>query len=163
MTFNIFVAWVGIVAFVLAIPMAVAANMLTPKIQMRWAKSSRVRTENRMLTIGATIASLNGMLGAEFLAHCAKPVLRGLIALSAALMYGVVSLRNSMAPNSARLNDILGLATEVALFICGIYAMWQFALSFGMVRTFIRFKSGDLEKEFEELEKRVSPTVDNSH
>lgn len=33
---GVFAAWVGIVAFVLAIPMAVCANLLTPHVKEWW-------------------------------------------------------------------------------------------------------------------------------
>jgi hypothetical protein len=46
--FDYFVGWIGIVAFLLAIPMSILANMLTPKIQAWWANTSSARKARRI-------------------------------------------------------------------------------------------------------------------
>jgi len=49
MDFNTFVAWVGIVAFVLAVPISVFANIITPKVQLWWAGTAKRRAYFRLL------------------------------------------------------------------------------------------------------------------
>jgi hypothetical protein len=57
---GIFSAWVGIVAFILAIPISIAANLLTPKVHSWWATTSQRRRERRILYLKAMLGLLSG-------------------------------------------------------------------------------------------------------
>lgn len=48
MNLTTFATWVGIVAFVLAVPMSVLANVLTPKVQLFWAGTAKRRAAYRL-------------------------------------------------------------------------------------------------------------------
>ena len=56
------VAWITILAFLLAIPMAVAANILTPKVQKWWAKTSAARRHRRIVFLEKELFSLEEAL-----------------------------------------------------------------------------------------------------
>jgi hypothetical protein len=47
-SFGFFAAWVGVAAFLLAIPMAVVANLLTPRVQAWWATTTNARKDKRI-------------------------------------------------------------------------------------------------------------------
>lgn len=55
----ILVAWVGALAFVLAIPMSISANLLTPKIQHRWAMTTAIRKARRIQELEDTLTRYN--------------------------------------------------------------------------------------------------------
>ena len=49
--FAVFATWVGIVAFLLAIPMSIAANILTPLIKNWWATTTVLRAKRRLVEL----------------------------------------------------------------------------------------------------------------
>ncbi|MBI2815924.1 MAG: hypothetical protein HYX72_03190 [Acidobacteria bacterium] len=59
--FYLYAAVLGVLAFILAIPMAVAANLLTPKVQRWWASSSRSRALKRLSRLEKQISELQAM------------------------------------------------------------------------------------------------------
>jgi len=60
--FGIFAAWVGIVAFFLAIPMSVLGNILTPKLLSFWATTSLVRKERRIAKLRIDLKLLDACI-----------------------------------------------------------------------------------------------------
>jgi hypothetical protein len=66
--FGLFVAWVGIVAFFLAIPMAVVANLATPRIQSWWATTSELRKSVRIERLNAFLLVMRTIEGSVELA-----------------------------------------------------------------------------------------------
>jgi hypothetical protein len=52
---NWLFGWIGLLAFLLAIPMAILANILTPKVQDAWARTSKARAYKRYSSLGKTI------------------------------------------------------------------------------------------------------------
>jgi len=49
------VAWMGVLAFFFAIPMSIIANILTPKLQQRWATTSITRRSKRIQELKDTL------------------------------------------------------------------------------------------------------------
>ena len=60
--FGVFAAWVGIVAFFLAVPLAVIANLLTPRVASLWAKTSAARSERRIETLRKTLIEIDRLM-----------------------------------------------------------------------------------------------------
>ena len=50
-----FFAWVGLAAFVLAIPMAICANLATPKVRHWWGTTSNARRTRRIMALKAQL------------------------------------------------------------------------------------------------------------
>jgi hypothetical protein len=59
---GVFAACVGIVAFFLAIPMAILANLLTPKAKDYWALTTQSRREKRIHELELEIKACTRML-----------------------------------------------------------------------------------------------------
>ena len=61
--------WVGIVSFILAIPLSILGNVLTPKFQRWWAKTAANRAHLRLANIAKTLSRLD-----DYDAHPIDPV-----------------------------------------------------------------------------------------
>ena len=71
--------WVGVMSFLLAIPLAILGNILTPKFQRWWAKSAQNRAHLRLAVITKTLTHWD-----DYDAHPIDPV--------AILMKGVAKI-----------------------------------------------------------------------
>jgi hypothetical protein len=72
--------WVGLGAFVLAIPMAIAANLLTPKVRDWWASTSRSRALKRYEMLRREIWRLKTRSDFDYLGRCLIGILGTLTA-----------------------------------------------------------------------------------
>lgn len=64
-TFTTFAAWVGILAFFFALPIAVIGNLITPKIAAWWATTSGKRRENRVTLLKQELGALPTLMTAD--------------------------------------------------------------------------------------------------
>jgi len=56
-TIGLLAAWVGVVSFLLALVIIVAAHLVTSPLQRRWARTSPARTEKRIQRLLADLAT----------------------------------------------------------------------------------------------------------
>lgn len=85
-----FFGWVTVLAIVLAVPLSVAANLLTPKLQAWWATTSERRRVKRLSKLNAAIEDIPRFRSAvyrqeKFLAGM-RYLTIGLVSLTAMLM-----------------------------------------------------------------------------
>lgn len=174
MDFNSFFGWVGVGSLVLAIPLSIAANLLTPRIQIWWATTSHARRHRRIQYLTETIDLYSKddplILKFEFIAqglhYAASGIIEffGLVATAIALAIGQMTPPPTHTPDWAR---------HVPYFVpyLLIGAVW-FILTYINYRAtnnvikaayYFRLASYRLTKVMvEKLQKELDKLVDNS-
>jgi hypothetical protein len=136
--FGIFAAWVTIVAVLLAIPLSVIANILTPKVQVWWSKTSSIRLRRRINYVSSQLA----LSDEEFYQNALRDSLQcGIMAISlyimSAILFGMMVMSFNMAqlglqlllsPVAAAAGVARGEPSVHGLLNQGILYLWSFGV-----------------------------------
>ncbi len=64
-SFELIVAWAGILGFLLAIPLSILGNLLTPKVKEWWATTSSARKQSRIKYLKARLLAFPDLMSPE--------------------------------------------------------------------------------------------------
>jgi hypothetical protein len=144
--FGSFFAWVGLLAFLLAIPMSILSNLLTPRVQAWWAIQSKSRAIRRITKIQAKLDKLSNHSPFDALTHCLYYLLGTVVGLIAFVACGLIMFAITNNEIAALNNLILPAGTDlvkekklqfqllILAFAMSIYAMLMFVAFMGNIR-----------------------------
>ena len=94
--------WLGLLAFILAVPMSIAANMLTPLVNSWWATTSQQRLKSRINKLEEQIQDANTAEAlAQMIVHCTLAVIYLIMAAMFGGLYTLVLLYPVQLPHLA--------------------------------------------------------------
>jgi len=162
------VGWIGIAAFLLAIPMAVVANLLTPRVQNWWAgrnKKAAAKRLDRLANWQRLVADAEPNEHVAFILRQALYALGYFFAatLYANMVFAVLILRKvnsiSHVPKSAYLSNTAFTMLPVILSVALFHAVY---LTYSAInRTRLLHKQGqakalqDVSRDIEKLRLRL--------
>lgn len=76
---SVIFGWIGVVALILAMPLSITANLLTPLLKDWWSATSRVRGLKRYKSLGRTISAIKRGGESAALASCLRLSLGGIL------------------------------------------------------------------------------------
>jgi hypothetical protein len=125
-----FFGWVGIASFLLAVPLAVLANILTPKVRDWWASTSQKRRARRYKQLGTQISNYEktnmGEALSTFLLTLSRVIALGIFGVMAlqffdALNTDYVALKNGQTLELYNIDQITGFGYLVGGMFCVCY------------------------------------------
>jgi hypothetical protein len=176
-TLALIAVWAGIIGLVLAVPLSIVGNILTPKVQMLWANRSVAARKRRAANVQG---QLNAYLGGHTLEFRLECLSRGIYEMffGAALLAGIVVpaaagvYLGDLTPGRGSFDTYLNthhVFVVVAGLIMSILCLTQVALVIiAIVRMsksldFIRLSSSILsERKIRTLQRELAQLVDNS-
>lgn len=171
---SLFFGWVGLLSFVFAIPLAVIANLLTPRVQQWWALASQARRSLRLDVLKIYLAKIDeDVLYDNRFEHLVK----GLFSLAFGLIiltYPVMLIGTMMFDAMSRLFEFKAVwpfahvlppssRYHASMFLFDIFIL-SGELFLANALSHFRFASRSYYVKWRiSVEKEIKQIVDNSH
>ena len=167
--FGIFAAWVGVCALFLAVPMSIAANLLTPKVQRWWATTTASRARSRLEELRKKKADIEEekkdpwLLASRIMQPLVDFINFGIVSIIFAILVAmgfIVLMLNPKTPNDLAIRVMVYIAGGFLLLCTIPLTAWNLGVTVDRVsRLSTKATNAEISKLVELLERFPSRQI----